>query len=137
MPEGPFVMKPWIYLAGALAAIALLAGVYAFGRSDGRAIEVAKQVATEAAVKVEREKREGGVDQVGAGAAKLEQNRQSSVKEIYHESTTVTERPVYRNVCVDADGVRLLDRAAVVANGEDPGIVPGATGDGAAGPTRP
>lgn len=124
-------MKPWLYIAGATALLAAIGGAYAYGRGDGRAIERHKQAAIEAAVRVEREKREQLVDQLGAGAARLETTRQQNVREIYRESHRVTERPVYRNVCVDADGMHLLDAAAGVANGEDTGGLAAAPGEGA------
>lgn len=121
-------MKPYLYLGGALVAIAMLAAAYLFGRSDGKAIEVAAQARVEAAVKVEREQRETKLDLVGGAAATKETARVENVREIYRESHTITERPVYRNVCVDADGMRLLDQAANVANGEDPGGAAAGTG---------
>lgn len=116
-------MNPYVMLGGGVAAIALLAGAYAYGRGDGKAIEVGKQAAVEAAVAKERKLREDKLDQVGAVAEQHETVRQANVREIFHETSTITERPVYRNICVDADGVRALDRAADVANGADPGGV--------------
>ena len=112
----------------ALAGVALLIGAYFYGRSDGKAIELAAQARVDAAVRVEQEKRGALVDQLGGLAAQQETARSGNVREIYRVSSTVTEKPVYRNVCVDADGVRLLDQAAAVAGGEDPGGVPAATG---------
>lgn len=124
-------MRGWLYLAGAIAATLLLAGVYAFGRHDGASIEIAKQAAIEKAVMAERRKREDRLDQVGAGAARLETKRGEKMREIIRETNTITERPVYRSICVDADGVRALDRAAAAANGEDTGSGPAITGEAA------
>lgn len=115
-------MSPWAILGGGIAAIALLAGVYWFGRGDGQAIEQAKQAAAARAVAEERQLREARVDQVGAGAVQAEAARSSTMTEVRHEIERITvDRPVYRNVCIDADGVHALDRAAAAANGEDPG----------------
>lgn len=130
-------MKPWLALIAAIVAAALLAGTYAYGRSDGRAIERDKQAEAKRAVEADRKERDQRVDQVGGGAAVEETQRQQNVREIYRESHTVTERPVYRNVCVDADGVRLLDRAAAAANGADPGSGSAGAGQGAAGEPEP
>lgn len=130
-------MKPWLALLAGVAALAILAGAYAFGRGDGVAIEQGKQAAARAAVEADRAQRQQKVDQVGGAAVAAETERQATVREIYRESHTVTERPVYRNVCSDADGVRLLDRSAAAANGEDPGIGSAGAGEGAAGPPQP
>jgi hypothetical protein len=130
-------MRPWLVLIAGAVALALLAGVYALGRSDGVSIEQGKQAAARKAVEEERAQREERVDEVGGAAAQAETERKANVREIYRESHTVTERPVYRNVCSDADGVRLLDRSAAAANGEDPGIGSAAAGESAAGPPQP
>lgn len=115
-------MKAWLYLGGAIGALLLLAGVYWFGRGDGQAIERDKQAAAARAIAEERARREERVDQVGAGATQAEAVRSTSMTEVRHEIERITERPVYRNVCIDADGVRALDHAAAAANGENPGI---------------
>lgn len=105
---------------GILLFIALLAVAYIAGRRDGRAIADGKQAAVDRAVEKERGKRETAVAQGDAAGQARETDRQTQVREITRETNTITERPVYRNVCVDADGVRILDRAAAVANGDDP-----------------
>lgn len=131
-------MSPWAILGSGIAAIALLAGVYWFGRGDGQAIEQAKQAAAERAVAEERAKREDHVDQVGAGAARAEVRRDTVTREITHEIQQIAAaQPVYRNVCIDADGVQRLDRLTDVANGEDPGSGPAGAGQGSAGPATP
>lgn len=104
---------------GVLLFVALLVGAYIAGRRDGRAIADGEQAAADRAVAKERGKREGAVAQGDASGQARETDRQTHVREITRETNTITERPVYRNVCVDADGVRLLDRAAAVANGDD------------------
>jgi hypothetical protein len=58
------------------------------------------------------------IDESAGRAQAAEYARQSSVREIYHESQKVIERPVFRNVCIDATGVSLLDRSAAIANAE-------------------
>jgi hypothetical protein len=130
-------VKPWLAIVAGVAALAVLAGAYAYGRSDGLAIEQGKQAAARAAVEADRKEREQQLDQVGGAAAAAETARQATVREIHRESHTVTERPVYRNLCSDADGVRLLDRSAAAANGEHPGSGSAAAGEGPIGPPQP
>jgi hypothetical protein len=120
----------WKPLVGAIALLLAIGGAYWFGRGDGLAIEKGKQAAVERAIAEERAKREEHVDQVGAGAVQVEAARTNTMTEVRHEIERITvDRPVYRNVCIDADGVRALDRAAAAANGEDPGIRPAAAGE--------
>lgn len=125
-------MKPWIYLLGAVALAASVGGAYAAGRGDGSAIERDKQASIERATAKVREERDALLDQLGAVAAAREDQRQGNMRELRYETHKIIEKPVYRNVCVDADGVRLLDRAAAIANGEDPGGVPDRAGEAAA-----
>lgn len=106
--------------AGVLLFVALLAVAYIAGRRDGRAIADGKQAAVDRAVENVRGSREAAVAQGEAAGQARETDRQTHVREITRETSTITERPVYRNVCIDADGVRILDRAAAVANGDDP-----------------
>ena len=122
-------IRPYLTLIGAIVAVALLAAAYIAGRRDGRAIADGKQAAVERAVKAERDKRETNVATGETAGAAKETDRQEKVREVYRETNTVTERPVYRNVCVDADGVRLIDRATAIANGDDPGASAGQTGE--------
>jgi hypothetical protein len=77
----------------------------------------AAQVATDAAATALQAK----IDQLAAQATQSATARQSAVKENRNASQSVLARPVYRTVCVDADGVRLLDQAADIANGHPPG----------------
>lgn len=130
-------MKLWAALLLGIGAIALLAGAYVFGRADGRAIERDKQAAVKAATEAERAKRADRVEQIAGAAQQASTTRQENVREIYRESHTVTERPVYRNVCVDADGMRLLDRAAAAANGEDLGRAASGAAESATGKPQP
>lgn len=120
---------------GILLFIALLAAAYIAGRRDGRAIADGKQAAVDRAVEKERGKREAAVAGGDAAGQARETDRQTHVREITRETNTITERPVYRNVCVDADGVRILDHAAAVANGDDP--EPSANGARAPSPHTP
>lgn len=127
------LMNPYAILGGALGGLLLLIGAYFYGRSDGRAIEVGAQARVDRAIEIERKAHQAVVDAGNLAGQEAEGARASSVKEIYHETNTVTERPVYRNVCVDTGGVQLLDRAWSVANGEHPEQPAGQAGTGAQG----
>lgn len=120
-------------LGGALMACAAGLGGYLHGISVGVAQEQAAQRRADAAAANIREELQGQIDRSATAFQAAENSRQSSVREIHHESQKIIERPVYTSVCVDADGVRLLDRAASVANGE--GIAAAAGGAAAAAAT--
>lgn len=111
--------KSHLVLIAALAACASGAGGFFYGTSVGAAQEQASQKRADDAREAERKKLQSQIDASSEAAQGMEYARQGSVREIYHESQKIIERPVYRNICVDADGVRLLDRAAATANGEN------------------
>lgn len=118
-------------LGGALMACAAGIGGYFYGVDVGIDQErVAQMRAHNEAEKV-RKQLQGQIDASGEKAQSKEYAREANVREIYHESQKVIERPVYRNLCVDAPGVGLLDRAAATANGEDI-LPPAGTAAGAA-----
>ena len=111
--------KSHLAMAAALAACTAGIGGFFYGNSVGHAQEQAAQKRADDARETERKKLQGQLDASSEAAQVKEYARQGSVREIYHESQKVVERPVYRSVCVDADGVGLLDRAAATANSED------------------
>jgi wobble nucleotide-excising tRNase len=106
-----------VILAGALTASAAGIGGFFYGASVGAAQEQAAQKRADDAARAERDRLQDQIDASTERSQAAEYARQTNVRKIYHESQKVIERPVYRNVCVDADGVGLLDRAAHVANG--------------------
>lgn len=116
-------------MAAALAACAAGMGGFVYGTGVGVAQEQAAQKRADDAREAERKRLQGLIDASSEAAQAKEYARQGSVREIYHESQKVIERPIYRTVCVDVDGVGLLDRAAATANSEDLW--------GVAGDTRP
>lgn len=124
-------------LAGALAACLAGIGGFAYGTRIGVAQEQAAQKRADDAADAEREKRQGQIDAGAQAHQSTEYARQAHVREIYHETQKVIERPVYRNVCIDADGVGLLDRAADAANSKGFAGPAGAATDAAAGAARP
>ncbi|WP_043974468.1 hypothetical protein [Novosphingobium sp. P6W] len=116
-------------LAGALAACVAGIGGFAYGTRVGTEREQAAQKRADDAAEAERDQLQGKIDSSAEGHQAAEYTRQANVREIYHETQKVIERPVYRNVCVDADGVGLLDRAAAAANGESVGGAAGGPPD--------
>lgn len=119
-------MSPWLILAG----VGALGASYVGGRMDGQKIEQAGQVRAERAAAKVRIELQGRIDASGTASAERETQRQSDVREIYRETEKIVERPVYAARCIDADGVRLLERAAALANGAS--IAPPAGGSGEA-----
>lgn len=111
--------KSHLAMAAALAACTAGIGGFFYGNSVGHAQEQAAQKRAEAAREAERKKLQGQIDAMSEAAQTKEYARQGDVREIYNETQKVIEKPVYRNLCVDADGVGLLDRAAATANSED------------------
>jgi hypothetical protein len=124
-------------LVGALAACLAGIGGFAYGTRVGIAQEEAAQKRADDAADAEREKLQGQIDAGAQAHQSAEYNRQAHVREIYHETQKVIERPIYRNVCIDADGIGLLDRAAAVANGKGLSPPVSAAADAAAGTARP
>ena len=114
-----------LLLAGALAACVAGIGGFAYGTRIGAAQEQAAQKRADDAAEIVRRQLQDKIDASGEQEQATEYARQTNVREIYHDSETIIDRPVYRNVCIDADGVRLLDRAADVANGEGVGAPAG------------
>jgi hypothetical protein len=121
-------------MAGALLACAAGIGGYYYGVGVGIAQEQAAQKRADDAERAATDKLQGQLDASTESAQAVELARQGNVREIYHESQKVVEKPVYRTVCVDADGVGLLDRAAATANGENSGVPAGDARAAAEGP---
>lgn len=106
-----------IALAGALFACLASIGGYFHGMTVGKAQEIAAQKRADDAADKVRVELQSEIDASAIAYQSAEQSRQENVRTITHESQKIIERPVYRNVCIDADGVGLLDRAASNANG--------------------
>lgn len=108
--------------AGALLmTIAAGAGGYFHGLDTGKSRQqIADQTAVDKAIAA-RDRLRGQIEQAALLHLQADQARQSTHREIIRESTKFIDRPVYRNVCVDADGVLSLDRAIDNANAGHPG----------------
>ncbi len=105
-------------LAAALAlALGAAAGGFFYGVGVGKdsvRAGIARDLERAAA---ELGRSEGAIAAARLRSAGYEQERQQIVREIYREIPRVVENPVYRHVCIDDDGVRLIERARAAANG--------------------
>lgn len=97
-----------LYAGAALAIMAALAYAYHTVKESGRA-EI--RLEWSEANRVQRQKE---AEQIAKAAKELEDER-AKRKVVYRNITRtvdkVVERPVYRNVCLDDDGLRCLDAA--------------------------
>jgi hypothetical protein len=128
--------KSHLAMAAALAACTAGIGGFFYGTSVGSAQEQAAQKRADDARDAAARKLQGQIDAATERAQAVEYARQGVVREIYNETQKVIEKPVYRNLCVDADGVGLLDRAASTANSEDLWRISGDTRPIAKGPAE-
>ena len=106
-------------LASALAACLTGIGGFAYGVQMGSAQEQAAQRRADHAAQAVRQKLQAQIDANTQAHQSAEYARQSNVREITRETQKIIERPIFRNVCIDADGVSLLNRAADTANAAD------------------
>ena len=115
---------------GLLAATALLLAalkIYDKGEAAGLAqaeAQYAEQLRkAEDAVKA----KSAAIEQTALNQLAADQQRQTAHQEILRESTKIIDRPIYRNHCIDADGLRILDDIA--ANAQVHAIHPAAPHD--------
>ena len=96
------------YLIAGVAALALLAGIGYKVRESGKdEIRLEWAQANEAARKREQEAS-------AAAAAALEAERKKRrvvIREVTNYVDKIIDRPVYRNVCLDPDGLRCVNAA--------------------------
>ena len=111
----------WLRLGSAIGALLLVVGAFFYGRHVGYTECDNDHLKAAAAAQEKREKQIGQAQAGDAKAAEADVQRETIVREITREVPKVIDRPVYRNVCVDADGVRLIERAVEAANGGAPG----------------
>ncbi len=107
-------------LGGAVAALLLAIAAYFHGVEVG----VDKQRSADLAANLKDEKDQRRRLEAGQrdddSAARAAVARETTVREITREVPKIIDRTVYRNVCIDADGVRLIRRGVEAANGEQP-----------------
>lgn len=106
------------YFAAAGLALSIASGIggYFHGLDTGRSrAEEAARKQVDAAIAA-RDRLRGQIEQAALAHLQADQARGATQREIVRENTKIVERPVYRTVCIDGDGVRQLDRAADNAN---------------------
>lgn len=124
----------WTLLIALCITLAGTAGGYLKGRADGdSACEARYAEAAKDAEKAEGEK-QSGINAEREKSAAAENVRQEAVREVYRETVKLVDRPVYRNRCLDADGVFAIDLATAAANGANR---PSTAGDAAPSPSDP
>jgi hypothetical protein len=108
---------PYLAAGAAIAIISSSAGGFFFGKHVA-AGEAAKRQLTQLTDAIDaRYKAEVRIAELEKGNAERESHRQTEVREIYRAIPQIVHDPVYRNVCIDADGVGVLDRAQAAASG--------------------
>lgn len=122
-------MTRYLYLGGAIAALAAIIGAYFYGVGVGVDRQRSRDLA--AMQKAEQAMRKASaafaaIDQTHAAA---DVARETTIREIIREVPQIVDRPVYRSACVDADGLRLLERAVASANGNGAGGPDGGAGE--------
>lgn len=110
------IATPYLAL-GAAVSIALAAtGGYFHGKHVAEGEHAAKDLKQAQAIEAERQARQSRINELEVANAGLEAQRQEEVRYVYREIPKVVRGdPVYRNVCIGDDGVRLIDRATDIA----------------------
>lgn len=111
----------YLRLGLGIGVLLALIGAFFYGQHVGTQRCEAAHLKATAAAQEKREQQIGQAQANDAKAAEADVQRETIVREITREVPKVIDRPVYRNVCVDADGVRLIERAVEAANGGAPG----------------
>lgn len=126
----PLLRRIWPY---ALAGVALI-GAYLWidhrGYARGAAEIEARDAKAAARIEAAAVKLRAADQAIAARFGTSTTAQQIETREVYHEALKIVDRPIYRSVCVDADGSGLLDRAR--ANADRP--LAGEPADGATGP---
>ena len=104
------------YLIGGVGLALLVA--YVGGRHDGTRIERSAWQAREAGKIVKQRELAGQIQKIGGEYEQGKAAREAGAREVRSEVTRIIERPVYRDVCLDADGVRVTAQAVRIANGD-------------------
>lgn len=110
---------PQLLIASLFAVCAAGLGGFAYGNAVGRTAEIAAQKRVNDVREAARQQLQSQIDASATVAQAEEYRRQKSVREINRDTAQILEKPVYRNICIDDDGIRLLDRARTAANGND------------------
>lgn len=111
----------YLRLGLGIGVLLALIGAFFYGQHVGYTECENDHLKAAAAAQEKREQQIAQAQANDAKAAEADVQRETIVREITREVPKVIDRPIYRNVCVDADGVRLIERAVEAANGGAPG----------------
>lgn len=100
-----------------LARVGLAALVFFFGTLFGMKVESAGWLRAQQKADQKHEQVVAKAQDQDVKQATADQGQQVIIREIIREVPKIIDRPVYRNVCIDGDGVRSLRRAVDAANG--------------------
>ncbi|MFD1952111.1 hypothetical protein ACFSGX_15160 [Sphingomonas arantia] len=119
----------WPYLA----IVAGLAAAYFWidhrGYARGKADVEARHAKAAARMVAAADRIRTATDRLAGQAATARTEQVTTERTIYRDAIKIVDRPVYRSICVDADGVQLLDRARDSANRGLTGESAGAAAD--------
>ncbi len=115
-PMSPF--KTYAPLGLAIGGIMLLVLVGAASYNRGKQDCESRQIIKEQKALEKQGKRVEKAQVADLEAAKVQVIRETKFREIRVEVPQIVNRDVYVNVCADADGVRVLEAATNLANGE-------------------
>ncbi|KKC24443.1 hypothetical protein [Sphingomonas sp. SRS2] len=111
-----FGLNPWALLGAGAIFVGSVTGAFFYGRSTG----IDHQLAIEAKVMMKAtaaiEKGRKAIDILNGRVTEARNAQSTESDTIRHDAAPIILRPIYRTPCVDADGVRLLDRAVANAN---------------------
>lgn len=119
----------WPYALGGAALIGAYLWIDHRGYRRGAAHVEARDARAAMRIEAARERLVAAFDRVAGAHAVAIQRQRIETKEIYNDAMRIVDRPVYRAMCIDADGAGLLDRARASA---DRGLA-GESAGGAAG----
>lgn len=97
-----------IYLVGALIAVFASLGSYFYGRHDG---STGERLKWEQAAAEQKDKEEQKSDKAAKDREKDRENTKVVYRTITQNVDKIVDRPVYRNICLDDDGLRLANAA--------------------------
>lgn len=114
-------MKPWLKVLACAGAIIWAAFcLYQKGEVAGKAVSDADYAELLREAEDQVKAKEAAIEQIALTQLAADQHRQSTHQEIIRERTQIIDRPIYRNQCIDADGLRILDDIAANAHGQNP-----------------
>lgn len=106
----------WPYLAIAAGLAAAYFWIDGRGYARGKAEVEARHAKAAARLVAAADRIRTATDRVAGEAAAARTEQVTTERIIHRDAIKIIDRPVYRSVCIDDDGVQLLDRARLSAN---------------------